>query len=423
MSRRPIALTLYRVATGLAEPLAPWLLRTRARRGKEDPSRLGERMGRPGRARPEGPLLWIHGASVGESLSHLPLVERMARERPDVNVLVTSGTRTSAQLLAQRLPAAAIHQFAPLDAPAAARRFLEHWRPDLAIFVESELWPNLLVAAREQGVRLALLGARISERSARRWGRAPTSAAALLEGFDLIYAQDQDTRDWIEDLGVEVTGRLDLKRAAGPLACDQVALTAMRREIGDRPVVLGASTHAGEEALLAEAAAGCDPRPLLVIVPRHPERGAEAAAALRTHGWTAARRSLGETLAGDADAYVADTLGELGLFFRLADVVVMGGGFIEGLSGHNPLEPARLGKPVISGPHVDAFAETYADLTADRAVLIARDKGELAAALQALIADPRLAQALGERGRASAERGAEGFDQAWRGLLKLLPQP
>ncbi len=423
MSRRPLALTLYRLATGVAEPIAPWLLRARARRGKEDQTRLDERMGRSSVRRPEGLLLWIHGASVGESLSHLPLVERMARERPDVSVLVTSGTLTSAQLLAQRLPATAIHQFAPLDAPGAARRFLAHWRPDLAVFVESELWPNLLTAAREQGVRLALLGARISERSARRWGRARTSAATLLSGFDLIYAQNQDTRDWIEDLGVEVAGRLDLKRAAGPLACDQAALAAMRREVGDGLVVLGASTHAGEEALLAEASTGCDPRPLLVIVPRHPERGADAVAALRTHGWIAARRSLGEALASDTDAYVADTLGELGLFFRLADVVVIGGGFVEGLSGHNPLEPARLGKPVISGPHVDAFAETYADLTADRAILVARDKSELATALQALLADPRLAQALGERGRASAERGAAGFDQAWRDLLQLLPPP
>ena len=416
-----MALTLYRMATGLAEPIAPWLLRRRASRGKEDSVRLGERLGRTGLARPEGRLVWVHGASVGESLSHLPLLERMARERPEVNILVTSGTLTSAQLLAQRLPDGAIQQYAPVDTPGATRRFLDHWRPDLAVFVESELWPNLLFAARERGVRLALLGARISERSARRWRRARTSAAALLAGFDVIYAQDQETRDWIEDLGAEVAGRLDLKRAAGPLACDQVALAAMQQETGGRSVVLGASTHAGEEALLADAAAACEPKPLLVIAPRHPERGAEVAEALREQGWAVARRSQGEALSGDGDAYVADTLGELGLFFRLADVVVMGGSLVVGLSGHNPLEPARLGKPVISGPHVDAFAETYADLTADRAVLIAKDKDELAAGLKALLADPRLASALGERGRASAERGAEGFDHAWRDLLQRLP--
>ncbi len=423
MTRRPGALALYALCAGLAEPLAPWLLRARVRRGKEDPGRQGERLGRTDRPRPEGPLMWIHGVSVGESLSHLPLVERMARERPDVVLLVTSGTRTSAELLSRRLPPGVIHQYAPIDAPAAVGRFLDHWRPDLGVFVESELWPNLILSAAARGVRLALIGARISERSARRWTRARSSAAALLETFDLIWTQDAPTRDWVEDLGIEVAGRLDLKRLAAPLPCDEAALAALRDVVQGRPVVVAASTHAGEETLVATAAAGCDPRPLLVVVPRHPERGAEAAQALAAAGWRAGRRSLGATPTSEGDAYVADSLGELGLFYRLGDVVVMGGSLIKGFSGHNPLEAARLGSPVISGPHMDAFAETYADLLAERAVLIAHDGPELGTALSALVKEPSLARALGERGRAFCERAPEGFEDLWASLLQRLPPP
>ncbi len=423
MSARPLPLRIYALATGLAEPIAPRLLRARARRGKEDYPRLDERLGHPSAERRDGPLMWIHGASVGESLSHLPLVERMAQARPDVALLVTSGTLTSAELLARRLPPGVAHQYAPIDAPHAARRFIRHWRPDLGVFVESELWPNLLWAARSTGTRLALLGARLSERSARRWNRAPKSAGALLRLFDVIYAQDAPTREWIESLGIEVAGRLSMKQAAGPLPCDPGVLADMRQAIGERPVLVLASTHRGEEGMLARTAAERHPRPLLVVVPRHPERGAEAAQLVAAEGWSVQRRSDGETLGPASDAYVADTLGELGLFYRLADAVVMGGSFLEGMSGHNPLEPARLGKPVVSGPHNDAFAETYAQLQGERAVLIATDERELATALDALLAEPALARALGERGRAASERGVDAFDRAWESLQQLLPPP
>ncbi len=421
MSRWPAPLRLYALATGLAEPLAPLLLSARARRGKEDPGRQAERLGRASAARPEGPLVWIHAASVGESLSHLPIVERLAHERPDVAVLVTSGTRTSAELMAERLPPGAIHQYVPIDAPGAARRFFAHWRPDLALFVESELWPNILRAAKARGARLSLIGARLSEKSARAWARAPTSAKAMLSLFDAIWAQDSFTRETIENLGIEVAGRLDLKRLAGPLPCDDAELARLKAAIAGRPVLLAASTHPGEEALIAAAARGTAPAPLLIIVPRHPERGGEVAAALAAEGWTIARRSQGELPGPQTTAYVADTLGELGLFYRLADAVALGGAFVEGLAGHNPLEPARLGRAVVTGPHVDAFADIYAELTAARAVLIARNADELAVALSALVGEPGMAAALGEHAKAAAEGGREGFEAAWAGLTQLLP--
>jgi 3-deoxy-D-manno-octulosonic-acid transferase len=420
---RPLSLGLYGAGMALAEPLAPWLLERRASRGKEDPARLGERLGRAGVPRPDGPIVWIHAVSVGESLSHLPLVERFRTERPDLNLLVTSATRTSAELLARRLPQGVIHQYAPVDAPGAVKRFLEHWRPDLGVLVESELWPNLLQAARARGTRLALIGARISARSASGWARAPAAAGALLGLFDLIYAQDLETRAWIEAHGAHVSGQLDLKRLAGPLPHDAAALTGLKQQIGARRVLLAASTHPGEEALIAEAAAGIEPRPLLVLAPRHPERGAEVAEMLAARGLRLARRSQGQPPGAEVQVYVADTLGELGLFYRLADVTVLGGSLLEGLSGHNPLEPARLGAAVITGPHHEAFAEVYDELLQREAVLIARDPAELADVIRSLLADPRLAAALGRRAKAAAEAGRDALDAPWARLQRLLAAP
>ncbi len=419
----PLSLRLYGAGMALAEPLGPWLLRRRARRGKEDPARLAERTGKASRSRPPGPLVWIHAVSIGESLSHLPLVERFRRERPDLSLLVTSGTRTSAELLARRLPEGVIHQFAPVDGPGAARRFLDHWRPELAIFVESELWPNLLRAAHRRGTRLVLLGARISARSVSGWSRAPAAARAMLCLFDLIYIQDLDTGAFIEAQGARVSGQLDLKRLAQPLPVDEAALTDLRARTAGRHVVVAASTHPSEEALIAEAVDGLQPRPLLVVVPRHPERGEAIAGTLSRLGWRVARRSIGEGLGPDIDAYVADTLGELGLFYRLADLVLLGGSFDPGLGGHNPLEPARLGAPVISGPHHDAFAQVYAGLLEQDAVLIARDGAEITAACARLLADPASAAALGERACAFAERARAALDPAWVQLQALLPAP
>ena len=421
MSAGPASLRLYTLLTRLAEPFAPALLARRARRRKEDPARLGERLGRHSAQRPQGRLVWIHAASVGESLSHLPLVVRLAHERPDLAVLVTSGTRTSAELLARRLPPGVIHQYAPIDTHRAVRRFLDHWRPDLGVFVESELWPNLLRAAAARGTRLALLGARMSDASRRSWGRSRGAARAMLGLFDLIYAQNDETRDWIEELGVVVAGRLDLKRVGDPLPCDPETFGALKAAVAGRPVVVAASTHPGEEILIAEAVRTLHPRPMLILAPRHPERGAAVALMLAARGWSVLRRSEFDVMGPRTDIYVADTLGELGVFYRLADTGVVGGSFAAGGGGHNPMEPARLGRAVISGPHVDAFAEAYAELSGERAVLVAKDEPDLAKALSALLAEPRLAKALGERARAVCMRGRDAFDRAWDQLLALAP--
>jgi 3-deoxy-D-manno-octulosonic-acid transferase len=416
------ALALYRVAAAALEPLAPLVLRRRAARGKEDLARLPERLGRPSAPRPPGALAWLHGASVGESLSLLPLVGRLRRERPDLNLLVTSGTVTSAKLLAQRLPAGVIHQYAPIDAPAAARRFLAHWRPDLVVFVESELWPNLLLQAKARGARLALLGARLSEASAQGWARIPRAARALLGAFDLILTQDAVSRARIEALGGSVAGDLDLKQAGEPLACDGAELAALQAAVAGRRVLVAASTHPGEDEIVAGVLAALPaPAPLLVLVPRHPIRGADIAASLCGRGLTLAQRSAGEPLIEATQVYLADTLGELGLAFRLADVVVMGGSLTGGIGGHNPLEPARLGLPVVTGADTVNFRETYAGLIAAGAAFAAADAQALGAIVADLLADPGRARAAGLAAKAFAERGDGAMGAAWAALAPLLP--
>jgi 3-deoxy-D-manno-octulosonic-acid transferase len=376
-----LALALYRLGTGLLQPALPAVLRRRAEAGKEDPARLAERLGHPSAPRPEGSLVWLHGASVGESLSLLPLIDRLRRERPGFALLVTSGTTTSAELLARRLPEGVIHQYAPLDAPAVARRFLHHWRPDLAVFVESELWPNLLLTARARGTKLALLSARLSDPSLRRWGGAPASARRLLGAFVLVMAQEDDAAARLRALGARDDGRLNLKLAGDPLPADAAELARVQAAVAGRPVLVAASTHPGEEARVLDAFAEVRNGrhgPLLVLVPRHPARAPEIVALARTHPVRVARRSADEPFA-EAEVYVADTLGELGLWFRTGDAVFVGGSLVPGIGGHNPLEPARLDRALASGPHVDNWRGVYDGLAAVGGVTFVDDAEALAA--------------------------------------------
>lgn len=421
-----LALTAYRLLTRMLEPLAPRLLDARARRGKEDEARLDERLGVAGVARPEGELVWLHGVSVGESLSLLPVVERLRRERPDLTVLVTTGTLTSARLMARRLPAGVIHQFAPVDGPEAVQRFLAHWRPTLGVFVESELWPNLIRTARKQGVKLALVSARVTERTAQGWARLPGAARALMAAFDLILPQDEASAERLRGMGARVDGLANLKLAGEPLPHDTAAFSRLSAAIGDRPVVVAASTHEGEEIAIVRALDRLAERLCLIILPRHPERGDEVAVALRRDGYGFARRSSGEPITAETDLYVADTLGEMGLFLRLADVVVMGGSFApalgrEPVGGHNPLEPARLGRAAVSGPDLSNWSGVVDLLTRAGGLTVVETPGDLVGVVGPLLADPAAARAQGERARRAAAEAAAGLDVLWQGLARLLP--
>jgi len=420
------ALVAWRLLTRLLEPLAPRLLDARAKQGKEDPARVDERLGRASVARPDGDLVWLHGVSVGETLSLLPMVERLRRQRPDLSVLVTSGTLTSAQLLAKRLPAGVIHQFAPIDAPGAVAAFLDHWRPSLAVFVESELWPNLILEARKRGVKLVLASARITEKTVDGWRRFPGAVREILSAFDRILPQDETSAARLHSLGARIDGRVNLKLSGEAPPHDAAAFTRLSAAIGDRPVVVAASTHDGEEIALVRALDRLTDRLCLILVPRHPARSAEIAAALERDGYRFALRSQGREPDRDTDLYLADTLGEMGLFLRLADVVVMGGSFSAALEkppvgGHNPLEPARLGKPAVTGPDMTNWAAVTQALVQAGGLTVVEAPWDLPAILAPLLADSDAARAMGERGRRAAAEAGSGLDRLWDTLASLLP--
>jgi 3-deoxy-D-manno-octulosonic-acid transferase len=417
--RQALSLSFYRGATALLGFAVPSILRGRARRGKEDPARLGERLGRATRVRPAGPLVWLHGASVGETVSFLPVVERLRRERPDITVLVTSGTATSADLLARRLPAGALHQYIPVDTPAAAARFLDHWRPDLAVFVESELWPNLLLGAKARGAKLALVSARMTQASARGWRRFPGLAGAVLGAFDLILPQDVRTGVRLKELGALVDGYANLKLVGEALPADPAELARLKTAIGDRLTVTAASTHPGEDALIADAVEATGRYPLLVMVPRHPVRGPALATSLRAHNRTLALRSAGEPVTPDTDIYIADTLGELGLFFRLGDIAVMGGSFLPDIGGHNPLEAARLDLPVVHGEYYANWIDIYGAL--GEGGVGCADPAGLTVALDRLLGDAEARRLVGSAARAAADKEAGVLDRLWAQLEPLLP--
>lgn len=420
------ALIAYRLLSRMLEPLAPRLLDARVKQGKEDPVRVDERLGVTRMARPEGELVWLHGVSVGETLSLLPLVERIRRARPDLTVLVTSGTLTSATLLAQRLPLGVIHQFAPVDGPVAVAAFLDHWKPTLGVFVESELWPNLIAAAKARGVKLALVSARITEKTATGWGRFPGAIREILSGFDRIMPQDEASAARLASLGGRTDGLVNLKLSGAPLPHDTAAFSRLSAAIGDRPVVVAASTHEGEEIAIVRALDALPVRVCLILVPRHPERAAEIATLLTQDGYRFVMRSRGGVLDGGTDLYVADTLGELGLFLRLADVVVMGGSFgpsigTASVGGHNPLEPARLGKPAVSGPDYPNWIAVTEDLRAAGGLTVVASLADLPGVITPLLDDPVAARAMGERARKAAADAGSGLDRLWDALQSLLP--
>lgn len=414
---------LYRGTAFVATPLVGQFLRKRLARGREDAQRLGERMGRSGLMRPDGPLVWIHGASVGESLSALPLIEGIRARWPQVTILVTTGTVTSARLMAERLPPGVLHQYVPVDLPGPVRQFLSHWRPACGIVLESEFWPNLLHEAHDRGVELALVNGRISARSYAQWKRFRPAIAHLLGLFSIVLAQSREDLGHFRALGAPHARRVgNLKFAAPPLTADPQEMPKLRAALGDRPRWLAASTHAGEEELVAEAHAllkAAHPKLLTLIVPRHPDRGAEIAALLNARGLRVARRSTGAQPDETTDVYIADTLGELGLWYRLAEIVFVGNSLVPG-GGHNMLEPAKLDCAILSGPHTSNFLRVAQEMRAAGAMREVADARNLAAAVSELLRDTAQCQSMRDAAAASAEAEAGALDAILQALAPAL---
>ncbi len=386
---------LYRMYCGLTAIAAPLVWRSVRRKldaASVTKDRQRERLGYASQPRPPGPLIWFHAASVGESLSVLSLISRLGDRLPGAEFLITSGTPTSAAVIQKRLPPRTRHQYPPLDTASPVRRFLHHWTPDAGIFVESEIWPRLIIESTTSNVPLALLNARLSDKSVAGWRKRPKTARFILNHFRLFLTQNQKTADNLISIGApadRVRPGTNLKAMSDPLPVDTAALKDIQTQISDRPVWIASSTHAGEEETVLDAHRQLLdrwPDLLLLLIPRHPDRRAEVATVLDNAGLMAAFRAAGDQISGETQVYVADTLGETGTWYALCPIVFLGGSLRE-IGGHNPFEPAQAGAAVITGPGYFNFAETFAPLIKTGGAIEVRTAQDLAAAVQTWLSD------------------------------------
>lgn len=419
-------LALYRMATSLGAPLIRAYLNHRVKQGKEDPARLDERLGKASASRPSGPLVWLHGASVGESLSMLPLIERIRSEHADWAVLVTTGTVTSATLMAERLPEGVIHQYIPVDRVAYVRRFLEHWKPDLGLWMESEFWPNLVVETRASAVNMVVVNGRMSDRSYAGWKKNRAMIYQLLGAFKLVLAQSESDADRFRALrakAVETPG--NLKFASPPLPAEDGKLAELTRLLGARPRWLAASTHADEEAIAGRVHLDLKarhPNLLTIIAPRHPERGQAIEAELRTLGLSVARRSLGDPVKGDTDIYIADTMGEMGLFYRAAPIVFIGK-TLAGGGGQNPIEPALLDCALVFGPDMSNFADVSQNLLNAGGATRVEDEATLVQEVGSLLENDSACNAMAQAAKSVAQAQAGVLERTLEFLSPFFTVP
>jgi 3-deoxy-D-manno-octulosonic-acid transferase len=422
-----VARLFYRAAWWFLTPgLGPYL-RHRAKRGKEDLARLDERFGLSHIARGDGPVIWIHGASVGESLSALPVIEQIVSTNPQIRVLVTSGTVTSAQVLAARLPSGALHQYIPLDHPAYVKRFLAHWQPSAVLWLESEFWPNLIVQAAKKKIPMALVNARLSDTSFRTWRKNRWAIEPILKSFQLSLAQDANVAQKLTALGASNVATIgNLKYAGAQLPFDPVQLETFAKSIGDRPIWIAAQTISPEEEMVVRAHIHLRetfPGLLTVIAPRHPERSEEIVAILEREDLNVAVRSKGEAVRSETDIYLADTMGELGLFYRLARTVFLGRSLVPLGGGSNLLEPTRLGCAVVQGPYTENFKEISDRFVEANAVIVVEDERGLIEALAKMLGNPAQAEEVGQNAQSLANEAASVLDKVIDAVGPLLPKP
>lgn len=417
-------LSLYRLLLRPTAPLLRHVLARRLARGKEDASRLPERMGQAIVARPDGLLVWLHAASVGEALSLLALIDDLRTRRPDLTLMLTTGTVTSAQLMAQRLPAGVIHQYMPVDHPVWVRRFIAHWKPNAVIWSESEFWPNILSEVKRHRIPAMLVNARMSVRSYERWRKLRGFAREVLSTFDVCLAQTPREAQQLTDLGarhVDAVG--NLKYAAQPLPDNPAARAELAAATANRALLLWASTHPGEEDIAAAthvALARDVPNLLTVIVPRHPVRGGEIATQIAARGLRVSQRSQGSLPDARCEVYLADTLGELGLFYRLCPTVVMGGTFAD-IGGHNPIEPAQLGAVIICGPELYNFSSIREDFVQAKAMIEVADPWSMVKILRERLQNPTTYDAIGQAARDLTQRQAPVLEKIYEHLATVLP--
>ena len=418
---------LIRAYSGLTKVIAPALplwLKRRALKGKEDPARQNERFGQASLARPAGQLFWMHGASVGEVTMLLPLIDKVLAEYPAAHVLVTSGTTTSAELMAKRLPDRAFHQYVPLDTPKAVSAFLDHWAPDVALWAESEIWPNLILQTKARNIPMALINARMSEKSLGSWFKRRKSGLRLFECFDVILAGDDRTADGLSKiLGQKVENIGNLKNAASPLSYNSDEFAEIKKSIGKRPVWIAASVHQSEsyDVLQAhEEVLNSFPSALIIFAMRHPSEKLVNNLKVNSPNQIFVQRSSGILPTKQTSVFLFDTLGEMGLAYSLSDVAFVAGSLRSDLMGHNPLEPARLNIPTIAGAHISSFKDTYAPFFENNAMIQIAESEELGKTIVAMLSSPKTRQEMVSRASKIVNAQSDVLDRTVDAIKALL---
>ena len=396
---------LYKRTMTFGKPIIMRLLNQRLKNGKEDPERLRERFGVPSISRPEnGPLMWVHVASVGEAQSMLRLVDLFLEQNLTGSVLMTTITRNSADLLGKRLPPRAFHQYLPVDRPKWAKRFLDYWQPDLVLWAESELWPSILSEIHKRNIPAALINARMSPSSFRNWSRAKGMAQNILSAFTVILTQTKTDCDYFIKLGGRsVVPVGNIKFASPPLPHNQNDLSALKTATQNRPLWVYASTHEGEEELAAETHLALRdefPNLLTIIVPRHPERCVSILNSLEHYGLSITCRGQNKTLPEtDTDIYIVDTMGELGLFYSLSPLSCIGRSFsADGGGGHNPLEAAQLGSAVLHGINIQNLRDIFDPMDEAGGAICLQKPQDLAPAVRNFLKDTDAIHQLAKNG-------------------------
>lgn len=408
-------LSIYRVITQICKPFLFVYMALRKIKGKEDLNRFGERLGICEKNRPLGKLIWFHGASVGETLSILPLIKKIQETYPNLNIMVTSGTVTSAGLMAKRLSGKAFHQYVPIDCPKEVERFVDHWAPDAVFWIESEFWPNLLSAIHRRNIPLILINGRISDKSFNSWKKYLKISQQIQSLFTKSFGQTNEDARRLSVLGAKETDCVgNIKFAGGELPVDGDELSKMIHEVGKRPVWVAASTHSGEEEQIAEAHSAVLKQhedALLILAPRHPMRSKEIENIFKQAGMVVAVRSRGEKITERVNVYISDTIGEMGLVYRLGSVAFVGGSLIE-FGGQNIIEPARLKKAVLSGKYMMNFREIVVMAKEADALIEVENAEQLGEQVKNLFADEKLLK--------SKQENALKFALAQEGVLDKL---
>ena len=417
---------IYKLLTyPCAYPLS-LLLKWRCRIGKESPSRHKEKKGLIDKARPQGKILWIHGASVGEAQSALILIEHILKQTPHINILVTTGTLTSAKLMGKNLPQEAFHQFYPLDHPKWVLRFLDHWQPNAVLWMESELWPNMLHQIRERDIPTALINARMSPKSFRSWKFFSSFAQNMLRTFDKILCQTDADKQSFDSLGAQCTITTDnLKYSSQPLSFNENDLIELKQACVGRRLWLYASTHDGEEQIAHDIHKKLKtyfPDILSIIVPRHPERRDEIQKNCVSYGLKTTFRGQEKNLPDrDDDIYVADTLGELGLFYKLSPIACIGRSLSnDGGGGHNPIEAAQMDCAIVHGQHVQNLQQIYDEMNDQGAAQSVKTPDELFNMLKALFENADKLLELQERALAFSKQKTGVIDRVMKEIEPIL---